>query len=81
MGGAGLPFRAIAQQKQGRAAFGSAQAQAPAGCEIEWLGVAADIGDDSGDRPASQGFFGDPKEVPHVADPHDHQLCRIEAKR
>lgn len=73
-----LPRRAIAKEKQGRAAFGGPQTQAPAGGEIERFGIGSDIGHDGGHGAAGNGFFGDPQEVPHVVDPHDDQLLRIE---
>jgi hypothetical protein len=77
---AGLSVRSIAQQEKGRAALHGAQAQPAAGGEIERFGHPTDIGDNAGNRPAGQGFLGDPEQVAHVARPHDDQMRRIEAE-
>lgn len=76
----GGPIRAIAQQKQGCAAFGRAQAQPPAGREIEQIGRPAYISDNAGDRPAGQSLLGYPKQIRHIGSPHHNQLIGIKAE-
>lgn len=80
MSSAGLAVRPIAQQEQGRAALHGAQAQPAAGSEIERLGRPADIGDNAGNRPAGQGFLGNPEQVAHVERAHNDQMRRIDAE-
>lgn len=81
MGSTGFPAGAIAQEKERGAALGSAQAEAPAGGEIEGLGDPADIGNDAGDGLAGKGFLGDPEQVLHIGSAHEDKLGRIQAKR
>lgn len=80
VGGTGLAFLAVAEEEERGAAFGGSHAQAPTGGEIEGFGVPADIGDDAGDRPAGEGFFGNPKKIAHRRGADDDQLVGIKAE-
>lgn len=81
MGGTGLPASAIAQEKERSASFYGAQAQSSAGGEIERLGIASDIGDDAGNSPAGERFFGHPEQVLHIRGPYQHELSGVKTER
>jgi len=81
MCGAGLPLGSVSKDKQRRTSLYGAKAQAPAGGKIERLGIASDIGDNAGHRPAGQGFLCDPKQFPHFGNAYDQELSWIEAER
>ncbi len=76
----GRSVRAIAQQEQRCAAFRRTQTETSAGGEIEQLGRSANIGDNAGNRPASQRLLGHPEQILHVTGPHDDKLGRIQPK-
>ena len=75
-----MAFLAVAEKEERGAAFGGSHAQAPAGGEIEGFGVPANIGDDAGNRPAGEGFFGNPKKIAHIGGADDDQLVGIKTE-
>lgn len=77
--GAGLSLFAIAQQEEGCAAFNCPEAKSPAGGKIEGFGFPPDIGNDSRNGAAGQGFLSHPKEVAHAFRPDDDELIGMKA--
>lgn len=80
MGCTGLSLLPIAKQEKRCSTFCGAQAEAPAGGEIEGFRIAPDIGDDAGDGAAGEGFFGDPEQIAHICGADDDELVGIKAK-
>jgi hypothetical protein len=78
--GTGLPSRAVAQKEHGTARISGPEAQAPAGGEIQKLGMAAHIAHDRSDGTAGNGFFGDPEQFGHAGGPDQNQGLRVEPK-
>jgi hypothetical protein len=76
-GAAGAPLP-VAQQEQRHLAAAAAQAEPPAGGEIEQFGIAPHIGDHGGDGAAADHLLGRPQQFPHIGGAHEHQPGRIE---
>lgn len=81
MGRAGLPLFSVAQKKERGASFHGSKAQPSAGGEIQRVGIAPDISDNAGNSPASERFFGNPKQLPHFGNTHDQKSAWIETER
>ena len=78
---AGFSPASITQQKHRCASALSAHAEAPAGGEIEDLGLASDISHHRGNRPATQGFFSRPKQFSDIGWSDQHQRLGIQTKQ
>ena len=71
----------IAQQKYRCPAALGAHAEAPAGGEIENLGLARHVGDHGRNRPAAQRFFSRPQQFGDIGRADQHQVLGIKAEK